>query len=200
VKRNHSNATKKGWITRRANARKRSQSARKGWRTRRHNELSRIAKKGWHTRRKTERARKQQTGGDFCKLENREAFVKQVIEDRKKFRDKLGEEAGSDFQLWFQVGTGEKRNRKEKKNLQYTHGLRKFTSLQKMKIFLAIEARHYERPLPKWDRRKNGLCTFEKRAWLVQRRHRGQRALKPKILKRYYIQQVQGNYGNDVDL
>jgi hypothetical protein len=29
---------------------------------------------------------------DFCKLKTREAFYKQVLDDRKKFREKVGEE------------------------------------------------------------------------------------------------------------
>jgi hypothetical protein len=52
-------AALKGWVTRRANERKRSQAAKKGWITRRANERKRsqAAKKGWITRRANERKR-----------------------------------------------------------------------------------------------------------------------------------------------
>lgn len=131
----------------------------------------------------------------FCKIKNRKDFYEQVLKDRKTFRDKIGEEDSSGLQLWFQIGDGHKRKKKADKRLQYTHGLRKFVNMKKAKMFLGIGSAWYERsiathPLPKWRKTgKNSVCLFEKKAWLVVSRTRGTRAIAPRILKRYEIQE-----------
>jgi hypothetical protein len=136
--------------------------------------------------------REEKTTGEFCKLKTREDFYKQVLKDREKFRRKLGEEKSADFQLWFQIGDGKKRRKVSDKRIQYTHGLRKFTSMRKARLFLGIDGimTSGDKPLPRWTKRgKQGVCQFEKRATLVVSRSTGGRAKRPKILKKYIIQQ-----------
>jgi hypothetical protein len=131
--------------------------------------------------------------GEFCRIATREKFYDQVIKDRQKFRNKIGEEESSGLQLWFQIGDGEKRKKKSDKRLQYTHGLRKFINLKKARRFLGFDGvlTSGDRPLPKWSKTgKNSVCKFEKKAWLVvSRTNNAGRALKPKILKKYIIQE-----------
>lgn len=136
--------------------------------------------------------KEQKFKGEFCHLKNREDFYTQILADRKAVRDKIGEERASDLQLWFQIGDGQKRKKKSDKRIQYTHGLRKFVSLKKARMFLGIGASNYQgdHPLPKWSKRgKLGVCQFEKKAFLVESRRRGTRAVAPKIHKKYIIQE-----------
>ena len=129
----------------------------------------------------------------FCVLKTREDFYNQVLADKRALTNKIGEERGSAIQLWFQIGDGEERRKTSDKRLQYTHGLRKFTRLQKARLFLGIDGvlTSGDKPLPKWKKRgKESVCTFEKKAWLVESRiNAAGRALKPKILKKYIIQE-----------
>jgi hypothetical protein len=130
--------------------------------------------------------------GQFCRLKNREEFFKKVLEDRKEFAKKAGEEKSSAVQLWFQIGDGRKMRLRSDKWIQYTHGLRKFVDLRKARLFLGIDGvmTSGDRPLPRWTKRgKNSVCQFEKKAFLVLPNKRQGRKRAPRILKKYIIQE-----------
>lgn len=163
---------------------KKEKSPKRKWR-----KIEREVKKIKDKKSKTKRIK-----NDFCIKKTREEFYNQVLLDRKKYRDEMGEEASSAFQLWFQIGDGENRRKKSDKRLQYTHGLRKFVNIKKAHTFLGLDKWDYEKRtgivLPKWKKTgKNSVCKFEKKAWLVVSQVQGTRALQPKILKKYIIQQ-----------
>jgi len=130
---------------------------------------------------------KGRTDFDFCKIKDREKFYDQILKDKQEFRRKHGEEFADNIRVDILIGDGKLKRRKDNRKEWYQQGYRRFKTLAKLRIFLGIGkiTSSDGREMPEWTKSKNGLCQFEKTAFLVKPRFRGDREIEKRVLRKY---------------